>query len=763
MPKPIIQQVIFDLTAKSTKIESSLKNIISNLQSGKFSESFSKGFVNSIQKVIDRSQELRKTLSSTDDINSKSAERLSASYNKLYSDINKIVSRMENTNIKMSDLTGYDKAEFQSLIKDLETAKKKQKALIDAGAVKAQIGTPKFIDTNIQKEIVKNITDQAKVNGLIDLQTQKIKDSINAERDKVLIIEQERQKYIQLQKIIDTLSSSGARLSKSQADIAALGFSDIDTSKITKKSDALPLLKGKMATMPNFDEQIKSFTEEIVRLNQVIAQVEQYSKSLIPIIKKISDEFNIASTEVDEAQKALDTYEDQVKQAAAIDLSKHAGDVEDTAKAVGTLSKEAQNWSDTLQQSEDRDQFFKNLQSRITQIFGLANAFQLLRRFVTASWEAIKELDAAFTKIAVVTNKTTSDLWNSFSTYNKMAQQLGVTTTDAIKTSALYYQQGLETADVMVLTTETIKMAQIASMGFEEATKAMTAALRGFKLEMSDANLVTDVYSSLAAEAAVDTQDLAVAISKVASIAGNAGLSFESTSAFLTQIIETTQEAAATAGTALKTIIARFTELTKDPTSLTVEVEGEVVDANKIEAALRLAKVDLRDTEGQFRDLDTVFLELSESWDGLDRNTQRYIATTAAGSRQQSRFIAMMDDYKRTQELVAIANDSAGASEIQFAKTLDSVEAKVNKLKSSFEALIGRLVENKTVKGFLDLLNKGLQFLVSVSEKGIVSFGAMIAVIGILVKKALMGLVGLFKDTSKKLDSFKATPAILPI
>lgn len=60
MPKPITQQVIFDLTAKSTNIESSLKNIISSLQSGKFSESFSKGFVNSIQKVIDRSQELRK-------------------------------------------------------------------------------------------------------------------------------------------------------------------------------------------------------------------------------------------------------------------------------------------------------------------------------------------------------------------------------------------------------------------------------------------------------------------------------------------------------------------------------------------------------------------------------------------------------------------------------------------------------------------------------------------------------------------------------
>jgi hypothetical protein len=54
-------------------------------------------------------------------------------------------------------------------------------------------------------------------------------------------------------------------------------------------------------------------------------------------------------------------------------------------------------------------------------------------------------------------------------------------------------------------------------------------------------------------------------------------------------------------------------------------------------------------TEG----LDSVLLKLSEKWSSLDFETQRYIATMAAGSRQQSRFIAMMSDYKRTTELVS--------------------------------------------------------------------------------------------------------------
>jgi hypothetical protein len=63
-------------------------------------------------------------------------------------------------------------------------------------------------------------------------------------------------------------------------------------------------------------------------------------------------------------------------------------------------------------------------------------------------------------------------------------------------------------------------------------------------------------------------------------------------------------------------------------------------------------------TEG----LDSILLKLSEKWGTLDFETQRYIATMAAGSRQQSRFIAMMSDYGRTTELVNEAQNSAGAS-----------------------------------------------------------------------------------------------------
>jgi hypothetical protein len=87
----------------------------------------------------------------------------------------------------------------------------------------------------------------------------------------------------------------------------------------------------------------------------------------------------------------------------------------------------------------------------------------------------------------------------------------------------------------MALGVETMKMAKIAGMESAEATKAMTAALRGFNMELNETSAikVNDVYSELAAVTAADTAQIATAMSKTASIAAAANMEFETTAALL--------------------------------------------------------------------------------------------------------------------------------------------------------------------------------------------------------------------------------------
>jgi len=62
--------------------------------------------------------------------------------------------------------------------------------------------------------------------------------------------------------------------------------------------------------------------------------------------------------------------------------------------------------------------------------------------------------------------------------------------------------------------------------------------------------------------------------------------------------------------------------------------EGEEININKIDKALRTVGISLKDFLSGSKGMDEIFLELASKWDSLDLATQRYIATTAAGSRQ---------------------------------------------------------------------------------------------------------------------------------
>lgn len=380
--------------------------------------------------------------------------------------------------------------------------------------------------------------------------------------------------------------------------------------------------------------------------------------------------------------------------------------------SAGNMGNEMEQVSDQFDRLAAQKRDIDSLRQSLLNFFGIQNAIQLFKRAVREAYESVTELDKAMTQTAVVTDFSVGDMWDQLPEYTKMANELGTTTLGAYETATLFYQQGLKTNEVMEVSTETMKMARIAGMDYVEATNMMTAALRGFNMEINEtsAQKVNDVYSELAKITASDTQEISTAMTKTASIAHNANMEFETTAAFLSQIIETTRESAETAGTAMKTIVARFTELKKNPNEL-VEVDGEQVDANKIETALRSVGVALRDSNGEFRKLDDVFLDLAKRWDSLTVNQQRYVATMAAGSRQQSRFIAMMSNYDRTMELVNAAYNSAGSSQEQFEKTTESLESKINRLHNAWQEFTMNLSNSAIIKGAVDMLTGFLNII----------------------------------------------------
>ena len=427
--------------------------------------------------------------------------------------------------------------------------------------------------------------------------------------------------------------------------------------------------------------------------------------------------------------------------------------IESLQQEIETLKTNAKGAGDsinamgqkTVQAASSLDQF----KSRIQYFFGLNNAVNLVRRGIQNLFNTIKELDKVMTETAVVTDYTVGQMWNKLPANTARANELGVAIKEIYEADTLYYQQGLKTQQVQELSNETMKMARIAGLGAKDATDRMTNALRAFNMELNETNAqrINDVYSALAARTASNVQEISSAMTKVASLANSANMSFENTAAFLAQIVETTRESAETAGTALKTVIARFSEVKKlvSENELTGQTEeGEEINVNKVGEALRAANIDLNEYLTGAKGLDEIFIELSSKWDSLDIVTQRYIATMAAGSRQQSRFIALMQDYSRMQELTGIATNANGASQQQFEKTLESLETKLNKLKNAWDQFLMGIANAGIIKLAVDALtwlinaiNNMVQAL-SFGKEGLKSFwSALVLIAGFKLGKAI--------------------------
>lgn len=436
-------------------------------------------------------------------------------------------------------------------------------------------------------------------------------------------------------------------------------------------------------------------------------QKEQEVQNLINILR----EAGVSEQSIVVAEQALRQQLDSTKQSfndyqnAAARAAQENMNVDSTTAAfksqLTSLRSTLDQTNAKFLQMQRTTQSFNQMKMAITNFMGFNQVLNITKNAVREAMNHIKELDSVMNGISIVTDMTTDDLWKQVDAYSEMAQNYGVSIKGAYEVSQIYYQQGLKTNDVLTLTNETLKLAKISGLDYAQTTDYMTTALRGFKMEMSDASTIVDVYSNLAANTAVSQEELAVAMSKTASSMESVGSTFEDTSAMIATMVAVTRESATNIGSAMKSIASRYGELTKDPTKL-VDADGEAMAFNKVDSALQSVGISMKTVDGQFRNFTEVIVELAEKWDQLESTQQRYIATQFAGNRQQSRFLALVSNKDILKANMEVANNSEDVGTLQALKVLDSIEAKTEQVRVAYQQFYTTIGMQDVWKTFLD-------------------------------------------------------------
>ena len=444
-----------------------------------------------------------------------------------------------------------------------------------------------------------------------------------------------------------------------------------DPSKIKNLERAEP---GKTSLLTQIKEAETDLTTELNKLAQAVAQahidLETHKKNVPKEVTEnpiVSD--NLAKN--DELKKGLEGLADEMREA------KDDGD---------SLS------ASSIELNTNLDKQTSSLGKAFKQFTIYHLALKFTKKALREAVSTVKELDKELTEQAMVTGMTRKETYGLMKTYQELALATGATTKEVASVATEYIKQGKSIQEATLLTQAAVSAAKVAGVSTADSVNYLTTALNGFQLAASDAMLVSDKFAAVAAASATDYDELAIALSKVASQANLAGMSIDYTTALLTKGLETTREAPETMGTALKTIIARMRELGDYGETL----EGDT-DINNVEKQLAYVGIALRDQQGELRSTEEVLDELGKKWDTLNKNQQAAVAKALAGTRQQSRLIAMMSDYERVTELQQISQRSAGATAAQAGVYLEGMEASLNKITVAWEKIVTSLTNSEFI------------------------------------------------------------------
>ena len=128
----------------------------------------------------------------------------------------------------------------------------------------------------------------------------------------------------------------------------------------------------------------------------------------------------------------------------------------------------------------------------------------------------------------------------------------------------------------------------------------------------------------------------------------------------------------------------------------------------------------------------------------------------------------MMDNYKRTMELIDTAYNSAGKSTEQFNKYQDTLEYKLNKLQNTWEQFRTDFFNSDFFKNAVDGLNEILDRIKDLSGKELLGLGAAFVVLGKTLipnlisgmQKGISGIRSLISKGVSKVVSSVGKPAI---
>lgn len=447
---------------------------------------------------------------------------------------------------------------------------------------------------------------------------------------------------------------------------------------------------------------------------------------------------------------ALRSYREELEKVIE-ELGEKNIKAEDAAKKLDRLEAEMRDVTKTTGILSDV------LGGSVTNIKRLFVAFTTIDSASDAVREMVNrviELDKCMVNLRIASGKSASEVAKLMDAYHDLGKDLGATTTEVAEGADTWLRQGYSAAESTKLIADSMMLSKLGQLDSAEASDALTSAMKGYGVEVDKATSIVDKFVTVDMKAAISAGDIASAMSETAVSANVAGISMDRLIGYLATVGEVTQDSAQSVGNFMKTLTARMGSI---KAGRLVDPETEE-DLSNVETTLANVGIMLRSEESgfkEFRNFASVLDEVAEGWSNYSSVQQRAIAGAFAGTRQQEKFLVLMENYDRAIELTTDSVNSAGTAIEKYNAYLDSAGAKIKGVQSAIYDLSDSFVDSNLVGNVLGAAEGILEFVTKIIDAiGAFAPTALLFGGGSIVKN---GLAAAFKSADVSAAGLFAT------
>lgn len=488
-----------------------------------------------------------------------------------------------------------------------------------------------------------------------------------------------------------------------------------------------------LKTLSDGYKSLAADVSEVRLANEKASVTEPFSPKLIDSLYRVQSRFESLKTTISGVEKY---YPKGTFSGITAEIDKNVASLkalEGEYQATGKLSQQSVDKFNGISRAVlEQDAAFKQTRNSATNYHGsirdiiagfakfqlsamlVMKPLQMMQNALSSINETLVETENAVISISRVLDENISNGEIADEIY-RIAQSLGQTFDVVQEIAQNFAKAGLDWQDTLKATEAAVLALNVAELDAAEASEGLIAIMQQFGYEAEDLTYIIDVLNKTADKSAVDTQELLAALQKTGSYAKESNLTLEQTVALITAISEATAASGQNIGNALKSLFAYsskdsaldvFAALSPDMDAVVGEYRKGAASILDVWRQLSNEINSLSAEQGKL--LDQYFTseegsELEEALGGDLAEIQDSIKGVydSAGVYRKNYFIALLSNMEEVDNVLGDLSNVAGYTMTEQEKYMETYTAKVNALKSQWQALVN---DEQGILGFKKLL-----------------------------------------------------------